>query len=578
MQYNALDCIYRVTHQFASIALSLTNQETKLSFDDLSARHPGVTLGVASGYAEAVHVCLERHHTSKVEFKLKDNGRIEEAVAEWKKPDIRTKKAWANNDDATRDGAYAVALAAVEITRGLVAVGRAETRTGADYYLGDSNAVSDDFEASIRLEVSGTDEGGEATISSRLKQKLEQASKQGVLQPACNGVSCWLQSTTNCQRRCEEAMNWSFEHRESERLAAAAHETLQHGNVERAQNLFAQAARAEIRALDYIGPDKPRTLGVTAVSAVSLLYKAGILDAAEKLAHSAAANSAMPSFALVELQALLQTIWHERAHTAVSTSFLPGQLTVSIKGGEIMTGRAPLDLILDKVNIIEKLFYRTAELLDSRPLRKKGRPSREIKEQCNLWILQTPPGSYQFVVALRKPLQVGRFPPDHQKREALTNTLLSIVRAAGEAHDEELRTIVPDDDYREKFLELTYDLSPRDEVFDQIEIRGASDQGSIILSADSRKLISERMRNQTLLSVNANHAGLEVEITLRGVLRAVDLDQDLIEVVVDGDRKQVTGVGRGVDDVIGPMINHEVRVRVRRRRNVLTFIDIEQED
>jgi len=59
--------------------------------------------------------------------------------------------------------------------RGLVAVSRAETRTGADYYLGARDAVLEDLEASIRLEVSGTDEGGQSAINSRLKQKFEQA-------------------------------------------------------------------------------------------------------------------------------------------------------------------------------------------------------------------------------------------------------------------------------------------------------------------------------------------------------------------------------------------------------------------
>jgi hypothetical protein len=90
-----------------------------------------------------------------VEFSLKDNDEIEATVAEWMKPDSRLEKAWANADDATRDGAYGLALAAVEITRGLVAVSRAETRTGADYYLGRSDASPDDLEASIRLEVRG---------------------------------------------------------------------------------------------------------------------------------------------------------------------------------------------------------------------------------------------------------------------------------------------------------------------------------------------------------------------------------------------------------------------------------------
>jgi hypothetical protein len=110
-------------------------------------------------------------------------------------------------------------------------------------------------------------------------------------------------------------MSWSSAHRESERLAATAHETLRHGDTRRAQDLFAQAAMAELRAYDFIGDDKPRTLGITAVSAVSLLRKAGRLEEATQLAHRAAASDAMPCFALAELQALLQTIWREQAQT-----------------------------------------------------------------------------------------------------------------------------------------------------------------------------------------------------------------------------------------------------------------------
>jgi hypothetical protein len=147
----------------------------KLAFEDLSTRHPGVSPGVSSSYSEAARVCLDKHHTSKAEFQLKDNGRVEQAIAEWETADTRTKGAWANGDDATRDGAYGLALAAVEVMRGLVAVRRAETRTGADYYLGAPGSTLDDLEASLRLEVSGTDEGGDSVINGRLRGKLEQA-------------------------------------------------------------------------------------------------------------------------------------------------------------------------------------------------------------------------------------------------------------------------------------------------------------------------------------------------------------------------------------------------------------------
>jgi hypothetical protein len=70
----------------------------------------------------------------------------------------------------------------------VVAVRRAETRTGADYYLGAPGAVMDDLEASARLEVSGTDYGGESVIKGLLRQKLEQASKGRSNLPAIASV------------------------------------------------------------------------------------------------------------------------------------------------------------------------------------------------------------------------------------------------------------------------------------------------------------------------------------------------------------------------------------------------------
>jgi hypothetical protein len=160
---------------------------TRLRFENLSARHAGVSEGLSSSYAEAVRVCLDRHHTSPAEFQLKDKGTLV-ANAEWTRADERTKRAWANNDDATRDGAYGLALAAVEVVRGLVAVSRAETLSGCDYYLGAPGAELDDLEASVRLEVSGTDGGGESVIDGRLRQKLEQASKGRSNLPAIASV------------------------------------------------------------------------------------------------------------------------------------------------------------------------------------------------------------------------------------------------------------------------------------------------------------------------------------------------------------------------------------------------------
>jgi len=161
--------------------------QKNLEILNLSDIHPGVSPGIASAYDEAVRVCLDRHHISSQGFAI--NSPTDECVVHvsWEKADEVTRKAWANNDDATEQAAYGVALAAIQVTRGLVAVRRAETRTGADYYLVPSASV-DDFEATYRLEVSGTDKGDTYVIRTRVRQKIEQVKRGSNNLPAIVSV------------------------------------------------------------------------------------------------------------------------------------------------------------------------------------------------------------------------------------------------------------------------------------------------------------------------------------------------------------------------------------------------------
>ena len=107
----------------------------ELPLRNLHERHRALTVPIAGGYEEAASVCLQRHHTPPVDVTLADNGSRSSATVDWAPPDQRTRDAWANETDATEAGAYASVIAGVEALRGLYAVRRAETGTGADYYI-----------------------------------------------------------------------------------------------------------------------------------------------------------------------------------------------------------------------------------------------------------------------------------------------------------------------------------------------------------------------------------------------------------------------------------------------------------
>lgn len=103
-------------------------------------------------------------------------------------------------------------------------------------------------------------------------------------------------------------MSWLDEHRRSEFLASGAEMAAREGDGVLARELYSQAAAAEERALAEVGAGRPRTYGVTAVSAVSLLFKSGQREAAVALAGRCLGVPWLPGFARRQLGELVLTV------------------------------------------------------------------------------------------------------------------------------------------------------------------------------------------------------------------------------------------------------------------------------
>ncbi len=366
-------------------------------------------------------------------------------------------------------------------------------------------------------------------------------------------------------------MTWAELHSESERLAIEAELSLRTRNKSKAIELYKRAAEIERRAFDLLDVSKARTRGITAISAVALWYKAGEYVLAEQLAYSVLADARVPDFARDELRTLVQAIWTENSKQKAGVTFLPGQVMVSVKGGEVVTGGAPLDLVVDKVQTIQSMFYRTIEFLRGDSLRRVGRPSKELQETCRPWLFQSAPGSYQFSVAIQKPTQTDFFKQDIEP-ERVAQHFLEIVSASSGDDIAKLQQLVPDDSYRSTFLKLTRNLAPTGKTFDSIELRASGEMKPVSLGVDARTNINQQLKKKATVESASN----EVFEELRGTLRALHLDKDWLDVVVDGVSVHVEGLQDAVDDVIGPMVNRPVVVRViRKSQKKIKFLDIE---
>lgn len=110
----------------------VAERPARLEIGNLALRHPGIPPGIGGSYAETARVCLQRHHRSPKLWSVRAHGGLEAAyLVEWAEPEPDHIRGCANHDEATRDGAYCLALAAAEAHMQLVALRHSEGLTGA---------------------------------------------------------------------------------------------------------------------------------------------------------------------------------------------------------------------------------------------------------------------------------------------------------------------------------------------------------------------------------------------------------------------------------------------------------------
>jgi hypothetical protein len=165
--------------------------------------------------------------------------------------------------------------------------------------------------------------------------------------------------------------------------------------------------------------------------------------------------------------------------------------------------------------------------------------------------------------------------------EQVTSMFFSVLRASVSDPDVELTSLVPNQGYREAFLNLSRNLAPTGKSFERLEIRDASVPA---LEPVVLEVMSRRNLNSALKKIRAprEQEASEEAVEVRGVLRGLHLDQDWLEVATGEEDPQkptrIEQAGEVLDDVVGPMVNHRVVVTAIRRKGRLIYRDIEADE
>jgi hypothetical protein len=352
------------------------------------------------------------------------------------------------------------------------------------------------------------------------------------------------------------------EHRKAERNAGRAAELLAAGEVETALALYAEAAEAERRALAGLRPDQVRTRSALSVSLASLLYKARRFAEAERAVFGLLATGELTPWAERKLRELLEVVADERVVAAgAGRKYAGSAITLSLRGGEIGSGTGPLDLVLEKANGFRNLLYRVAEMAGNYPLRLRGNPPREIADLLQARVGEPAAGSYRLVVRLTSPVQTELLDAPGVDPGRVADSLFDFLSLLSRGDAQGLERVAPDPGYRTALLQLTRNLAPAGNRIGEVGIYRGEGTGvdAVYLTRATLRVIRDVLPRRTEEDAPRT--------TVRGVLRALHLDQNWLELSVPerGTTKCQT-LPETLDDVVGPMVNHEVIVRGHEKR------------
>ena len=263
-----------------------------------------------------------------------------------------------------------------------------------------------------------------------------------------------------------------------------------------------------------------------------------------------------------ELRELLIVVGDERLlMTNLARRYSGESITVSLRGGEIGAGTGPLDLILEKASGFRSLLYRAAEWVGQFPMRHQGAPSKEVLELVQARATEPAAGSYRLEIKLTEPIQPNLFEPPRVAPTELSDRLFDFLRCLSRGTPEELEAVVPQPDYRKALLQLTRNIVPRGRRIQEVGVyRKKLDRLESVYLTDA---LPPRIR----ASIPRDEVPSEEHAVVQGTLRALHLDRNWLELALeDGTHMTCDTVPEMLDDVVGPMVNHQVHVTGRRRQ------------
>lgn len=355
----------------------------------------------------------------------------------------------------------------------------------------------------------------------------------------------------------------------------------QAGQNERAREVLLDAFRAEREAALRLAPrtDLEPTRSVLLRSAAALAMECGEMRSAESLiAHGLAGDP--PDEIADELRDLLDEVNFRRHLQLRGVSLADNEVQFAVAGDAVGHGTVLTDEFVSRVQVAEKIIYRTAERQSGLPFRERGAPRRQIRSDYELFMSTPRAASYAVTFKLGRTEQLA-LPGGLRSPADVIDELMKCLNMYNRSDEEGLERHIGNDIYYRNFLGLVQQMAPDGAAIKLVGLTTIRDGQQNYIEITRPRPIR---RSTNTPSARRRQRG---PVTVVGELRYADSmpkaagssSDDVIRLLDSSGAVHRIRVPQGMmTDIVRPLWEDRVAVTGTRQRGVIHLDDIRRAD
>lgn len=304
-------------------------------------------------------------------------------------------------------------------------------------------------------------------------------------------------------------------------------------------------------------------------SAANLALLATLPREAEKLIAIGLAGDP-PDELAEELRDVLQQVNFFRHLETKGIELDTNEIQLSLSGNQVGHGIIRSDEFLNRIEIIEKLAFRTADRLRNRPFKERGRKRKANVVEFEPFL--SVPRAASFAVTIRFGHSTNQITiPGAESQTYLIDELLNNIEMLNEGNYNKLNETIKEEDYRRNFIALIKQLAPDG---DRVKLVGFTVKRNNESKTIPLTKIKTEFQVEEFKSIDEDIKPENIELI--GVMSYADSKKSTIKLTDKDNKDYIVTVPKGLlSDVVKPYFEEEVILKGTKIGKVIELKDLE---